>query len=461
LLGCLLVAEQEIGKVFNLGAVPLAILVESIVFGSLLAVFLVPPLVATIGIHRASLSAALVSALCLAVSVAAAPLMSAGALATAVLFFVATLLGFFVAVLSPVTQTLLNHATATDARSRRSLQSVWSAGQPTGFIVAAVAGGVLIERYGWWTALMVPLALALVSSLALLDRNIVHPSTRDEIVVRPGLNEIAWIILALVAFEIWTTWGSLRSWIEPGVLVTLMITVVVSIVAVGQLRRSSRPAVSLAPFSIAAFAGATFILFIYQFSTTAEFEVLLLNELGHLSPAEIGTRTAVGNAGQVAGTAIAALLLLRHQLGLALAAGFTLTVIGLAGYVLYPWSDNLVFAASTRTIAGFGSGLLTPVLFVIALNKMPSSYQVAAGTWLVLAMIGGTEVGLALFDMVLEVATGMIGPTVGSYLAVEIAQFVLGLATAIAAAWLIARGTLALTVNEAPVSSGNTAQAAQ
>jgi hypothetical protein len=341
------------------------------------------------------------------------------------------------------------------------LQSVWSAGQPTGFIVAAVAGGVLIERYGWWTALMVPLALALVSSLALLDRNIVHPSTRDEIVVRPGLNEIAWIILALVAFEIWTTWGSLRSWIEPGVLVTLMITVVVSIVAVGQLRRSSRPAVSLAPFSIAAFAGATFILFIYQFSTTAEFEVLLLNELGHLSPAEIGTRTAVGNAGQVAGTAIAALLLLRHQLGLALAAGFTLKVIGLAGYVLYPWSDNLVFAASTRTIAGFGSGLLTPVLFVIALNKMPSSYQVAAGTWLVLAMIGGTEVGLALFDMVLEVATGMIGPTVGSYLAVEIAQFVLGLATAIAAAWLIARGTLALTVNEAPVSSGNTAQAAQ
>jgi hypothetical protein len=340
------------------------------------------------------------------------------------------------------------------------LQSVWSAGQPTGFIVAAVAGGVLIERFGWWTALMVPLALALVSSLALLDRNIVHPSTRDEVVVRPGLNEIAWIILALVAFEIWTTWGSLRSWIEPGVLVTLMITVVVSIVAVGQLRRSPRPAVSLAPFSIAAFAAATFILFIYQFSTTAEFEVLLLNELGHLSSAEIGTRTAVGNAGQVAGTAIAALLLLRHQLGLALAAGFTLTVVGLAGYVLYPWVDGLIFAASTRTIAGFGSGLLTPVLFVIALNKMPSSYQVAAGTWLVLAMIGGTEVGLALFDMVLEVATGMIGPTVGSYLAVEIAQFVLGLATAIAAAWLIARGTLALMVNEAPVSSGNTAQAA-
>jgi len=459
LLGCLLVAEQEIGKVFDLGAVTLAILVESIVFGSLLAVFLVPPLVATVGIHRASLSAAFVSALCLGVSIAAAPLMSAGALATAILFCVATLLGFFVAVLSPVTQTLLNHATATDARSRRSLQSVWSAGQPTGFIVAALAGGVLLERFGWWTALMVPLTLAIVSSLALLDRHIVHPSIRNEVVVRPGAHEIAWIVLALVAFEIWTTWGSLRSWVEPGVLVALMATIVVSMVAFGQLRRSSRPAVSLAPFSIAAFAAATFLLFIYQFSTTAEFEVLLLNELGHLSSADIGTRTAVGNAGQVAGTAIAALLLLRHQAGLALVTGFTLTVVGLAGYVLYPWLDNLVFAASTRTIAGLGSGLLTPVLFVIALNKMPSSSQVAAGTWLVLALIGGTEVGLALFDMVLEVATGMIGTTVGSYLAVEIAQLLLGTATALVAAWLTVRGSLALVVDEAPVSSASSAQA--
>lgn len=460
LIGCLLVAEQEIGKVFDLGATTLAILVESIVFGSLLAVFLVPPLIAAVGIHRASLSAALLSAFCLAVSIAAAPLMSAGAVATAVLFVVATVLGFFVAVLSPVTQTLLNEATATDARSRRSLQSVWSAGQPTGFIVAALAGGMLLERFGWWTALMVPLALALVASLALLDRKIVHSSMHGEIAIRPAAHEIALIVLALVAFEIWSTWGSLRSWVEPGVLVALIATIIVSMVAFSQLRRSARPAVSLAPFSIGAFASATFILFIYQFSTTAEFEVLLLNELGNLSSADIGTRTAIGNAGQVAGTAIAALLLLRHQAGLALTGGFTLTIVGLAGYVLYPLSDELIFAISTRAIAGLGSGLITPVLFVIALHKMPSSSQVAAGTWLVLAMIGGTEVGLALFDMVLEVATGMVGPTVSSYLAVEIAQLMLGMTTAIVAIWLVVRGSLAQIVDDVPMSAANGVQAA-
>jgi hypothetical protein len=53
----------------------------------------------------------------------------------------------------------------------------------------------------------------------------------------------------------------------------------------------------------------------------------------------------------------------------------------------------------------------------------------------------------------------MIGPTVGSYLAVEIAQLLLSTATALVAAWLTVRGSLALVVDEAPVSSASSAQA--
>jgi hypothetical protein len=277
----------------------------------------------------------------------------------------------------------------------------------------------------------------------------VHSHGREHPDNRPPIREIAWIVLALLAFEIWSTWGSLKSWLEPGDLAALTVTIVVSMVAIDRLRRSSCPCVPLTPFSIAGFAAATFILFVYQFPTTAEFEVLLLGELKHMPASEIGTRTAIGNVGQVAGTAVAAVLLLQHRIRLALAAGFALTIVGLAGYALYFWWDSFAFTAITRAIAGFGGGLLTPVLFVVALNKMPAPLQVAAGTWLVLAVIGGTEVGLALFDMVLDTATALTGSPTRGYLSVEIAQLGLITATAVLTMLLARRGSLPLVIGTA------------
>ena len=443
LLGCVLVAEREIGQSFGLGAGPLAILVESIIFGGLLAVFLVSPLVATVGIRRLCLAATALTVLSLGIGLTVAPGMSGGVSATVSLFVAAMLLGFFAAVLSPITQTLLNHATASDDPSRKSLQSVWSAGQPAGFIVAALAGGILVERFGWWAALVVPLALAVVSGLALLDRRVVHPSYQELAGARSRASEVAWIVAALVAFEIWSTWGSLASWLEPGVLAALVATVAISMVAINRLRRSSCPAIPVTPFAVAGFAAATLVLFIYQLPTTAEFEVLILSEIKHMSASEIGTRTAIGNIAQLAGTALAAVLLLQHRIRFALAAAFALTVVGLAGYSLYFWWDGFAFAATTRAIAGFGGGLLTPVLFVVALNEMPASLQVAAGTWLVLAVIGGTEVGLALFGIVFDLANGLTGSPIASYMTVELTQLIVGSGTAILTGWLAMRGHFA------------------
>lgn len=445
LLGALLVAEEAIGKAFGLSAGALAILVESVIFGGLLAVFLVPPLIAVVGLRRVSFYVSLATVLGLVAAMGVAPFTSDSTQAIALLFVVAMLLGFCVAIPSPITQTLLNNSTTTDKTSRQSLQSVWSAGQPAGFIVASVVGGLLIEPFGWWTALVVPLAFALVSAISQLGHTAMDVPGQGTAAPRPAAAEVAWIVVALVAFEIWSTWGSLRSWMEPGVLAALAVMVVVTIGAISHLRHSPRPAVSLAPFSVAGFAAATVILLIYQFPTTAEFEVLLLTELGRMSAEDIGTRTAIGNVAQIAGTAFGAVLLFRRQIGLAFVAGFTLTIAGLAGYVLYLWWDGFVFASVTRAIVGLGGGVLTPVLFVVALARIPASLHVAAGTWLVLATIGGTEIGLALFDIVLEVATGFTGSARGGYLSVEATQLLVGMATALLTAWLAARGRLFLT----------------
>lgn len=454
LLGALLVAQQAIGAAFGLGAGALAILFGCVVFGSLLAVFVLPPLVRGIGIRRTSMGASLATAGCLGLGMALAPALHAGAdtpagagaapaLSTVALFAVATATGFFVAVLSPVTQTLLNRATTCDPAARASLQSAWSAGQPVGFVGAAFLGGILVERLGWWTALSVPLAFALVCAVALMDRRVLSGVDAPPEEPGPRYGEVATIVLALVAFEAWSTWGALRSWADPGVLAMLAVTAGVSVLALRQLRRSDRPVVSPEPFAVPGFAAAFVVLLAYQLPTTAEFEVLLLTELDRISSAEIGNRTAIGNIGQVIGTALAAGLMYRGRYRLTLALGFALTLVGLAGYVAYPWHDGFAYVAATRTVAGFGSGLLTPVLFVLALARMPPALHLAAGSWLVIALIGGTEIGLALFDIVLDGVTAVTGSALHGYLAVEGAQLLVAAATAALAAVCVLGGRLA------------------
>ena len=457
MLGCLLVAESALGEAFALDAETLAILVEGAIFGGLLAVFLVPPLVAAAGLRRVTILAAALTILCLVIAIAGGPFASSGLRTTVGLFVVTGLLGFFVALLSPISQTLLNSATASDNAARHSLQSAWAAGQPAGFIVASLFGGILVEQVGWWATLAVPLLFALVAALALLDRKIIRLADEEPADIKTSTNDLVWIVLALVAFEIWSTWGSLRSWFAPGVLAALAVTVLLLVLAIDRTRRSPEPAVSPEPFAHPGFAAATLILFIYQFPTTAEFEVLLLGQLANMPATDIGTRTAIGNAGQIAGTALAAALLLRHRAGLALTIGFALTIVGLAGYVLYPWWNGLVFTTVTRTIAGLGAGVLTPVLFVLALQRMPAALQVVAGTWLVLALVGGTEVGLALFDIVLDLATKMTQSAFAGYVVVEAAQLACGIATAILTAWLVARGKLPLATGAGAAGADNSA----
>ncbi|WP_436640893.1 hypothetical protein [Microbaculum sp. FT89] len=453
LLGGLLVGEAAIGSAFALNGGELAILVECSIFGGLLAVVLLPTLTKVLGARVLAIGAAWATILFLAAGMVFASRVSGGGFATIVLFAAALLLGFFVALLSPITQAMLNKATAADDDARHSLQSVWSAGLPAGFIAASVVGGVLVEWTGWWTALAVPLALAIVAALALLDSGLDHPDASEVEAMQSSASEVAILVLALVAFEVWSTWGSLASWLEPGVLLALLATVAMGALALGRLRHSENPAISLAPYSVGGFAAATLILLLYQLPTTAEFEVLLLTELRHVPAETIGNRTAIGNAGQVVGTILAAGLLFQRRFRLALVAGFGLTIVGLAGYVAYPWFDGFAYIAATRTITGLGGGLLTPVLFVLALNRMPVPMQLAAGTWLVLANIGGVELGLALFDAVLEISTNVTGSDLAAYLTVEIAQLAVCVVTAVIALVLVKTGRL--DVRDVSPSAGN------
>jgi MFS family permease len=446
LLGGLLVAEGAIGEAFHISAEVQAILVECVVLGNLLAVFLLPPMMRRYGATGLAIGSAIVAVLILSLGlVAALSALHPGPAATAALLFGSLLTGFAVAVLAPVTQILLNQCTEGNPRATHTLQSLWNAGQPAGFVAASFLAGVLIAPLGWSAALVVPLALAVVAAVAMTLHAAHHPRVADDASSpAPDRAEIALIVVALIAFELWSTIGTLRGWHGPFSLTALAVMLVAGGYATLGLLTSAAPAISIAPFRDRRFAVATLVLFLFQFATTAEFEVLLLADLAKMSPIDLGDRTAIGNLAQIAGTALAGVMLVRHAARAGLLFGLAITTLGLASYITYPWLDSLLYVTVTRSIVGFGSGLVTPILFTLALAGIGARDQVAAGTWLVIATIAGTEVGLALLDIVLAVATSLGGSARNGYIGVEAVQFAVGLVVAIVAAALVAEMSVKL-----------------
>lgn len=426
------------GTAFGLSAEVQAILLEAVVLGNLVAVFLLPAMMLRFGPDRVAAASALATVAILALGLVTARVgVSPSPLTTAVLLFASLAAGFAVAVLAPVTQILLNRTTQGNPRATHALQSLWNAGQPAGFVAASLGAGVLIGTLGWSAALLVPLVLAAVATVAMAVHRATTPATPEPLPAAPNRSEIVLIVLALVAFELWSTIGTLRSWIGPGALISLAVMLVAGGYALHGLLTSAAPAISLAPFREHSFARATLVLFLFQFATTAEFEVLLLADLAKMSAIDLGDRTAIGNIAQIAGTALAGLMLVRKAAYSALLLGLAITTVGLASYITYPWLDGLGYVTITRSIVGFGSGLVTPVLFTFAMAAISPRDQVAAGTWLVIATIAGTEIGLALLDVVLAVATTLGGSAKNGYVGVETVQFFVGFAVALVAAALL------------------------
>ena len=83
---------------------------------------------------------------------------------------------------------------------------------------------------------------------------------------------------------------------------------------------------------------------------------------------------------------------------------------------------------------------------------MPVSLNVAAGTWLVLAMIGGTEIGLALFSIVLEITTQLSGSRLLAFVAVEAGQLAVAGATVLLTIQLAISVRLLTDIGDGPAS---------
>jgi hypothetical protein len=388
-----LVSEARFASFLGIEVEHVALLMESIVAGMVVALALYPLVVRRFAVRNVAIASALAGAAALAAFAAAAMRVEpAGREAWA--YVCLTLGGAALIWLAPSAQSLVLAWPGGDGR--KVLTSVWTGATPAGFLAAPQLAKWLLPALGlsayFATFAMLPLAFAALVATTV----VVAPDTHTDDALPPHL--VVAFAAAVVAFEAWSTAGSVLGYTSAITLAALPLLAATMV----WLVRGARHFAATTSTDAATWCYVA-ALFALEIPTTGFFEAAFLFDRG-LPEALIADRATLAAAAQVAGTLLAGVLLHRASDGSAKVAwiGCALVVLGVAGYAAYPSLDARWYFMATAAIVGIGVGALT---LVLCLAIVRSAHRAAALAALPsIAIMIGTEFGLELLQCVFAAA---------------------------------------------------------
>ncbi|MFP4155232.1 MAG: MFS transporter [Halothiobacillaceae bacterium] len=382
----LALSEHAIGVSLGFGVRSQVLLLESFIMAVLIGTLLSGPLIARHGIVRV-LGGSVLGACALLVLLAAHALWlkDPTALELAALTF---LLGAFVAPLSPATQVLA--ASMLPEKDRACRLMVWTGARTMGLIAGALAAGALLAHHDWGTVFLLPLLLLLpaLPLLGSLPRSDVPHSAFDF----RGLGLLlAWLLpLALIlAFaDSWHGWG-----VGP----VMAVAVVIGLPLLLFLRhglRAPAPLLRLDALWIPGVALALALVFLLNIVTTGQYEVLFVQDVLGWASTAAGWFSLAYAFGQLAGVGASILLAPRLGDGPLVGIGLLILIAGMIGYTRFDPTAGTLATVTPHLLTGFGSGVVLPLLSVIAFRRTPESRRAEVSSLLVFTYILGTEIGL-------------------------------------------------------------------
>lgn len=413
-----LVGEARFAAFLGIPVERVALLMQTIVAGMVLALAVYPLLLRRHSVRAIALAACVTASAAFALLAAALLAQPPHATREFAAYAGLTLGAAALACLAPAAQALLVRWPAP--AGRKVLTTLWTAATPAGFLAAPqlaklvlpVAGlGVYFAIFAAMPVVLLALVLAATALPAMRDDN-----TRDAALPVPLL--VAFVAVVL-AFEAWSTVGALRGYAAP-----LSLTVLPMLVAtVAWLVRQWRVAGGLPGGKTVLVA----VLFLLQLPTTGFFEASFLFARG-MPEALVADRATLAATAQVAGTLGTGLVVqylpdTRSRLPMLFAI---VAAAGVASYVAYPFVDTQVYFLATAIVTGLGAGGLTLLLCMDIVHDAGRAALVAALP--AIAIMLGTEAGLELLQLAYAAAqsAGLAGTT--PYGALFALQAVLALA---------------------------------
>ncbi|MFI6155325.1 MFS transporter [Kitasatospora sp. NPDC051170] len=305
-------------------------------------------------------------------------------------------MGLGAALFMPATLSTIVHVLREPAARRRAI-GLWAAVAGVGAVFGPVAGGLLVDRYGWrsafWLNVPVIAVIALAALLAVPESRAPEsraPEARP--LDGPGALLSCAGLLALV-------WGVIeapgRGWASAPVLAAFALA---AALLTGFVRRQLRCAAPMVPVrllrggpvwpAVTVLALMSFAMFGAMFLLT-----LYLQQVRGLSAWQAGQRMVPLSLSLAVGAVLGPVLARRFGARAPCAGGLVLIAAGflqLAGLATGSGDGAVLFFEAT---AGFGAGLLAPVATEVVMSAVP---------------IGAAGVGSALND-----ATRQVGSTLG------------------------------------------------
>jgi len=388
-----LVSEARFASFFGIAVERVALLMEAIVAGMVVALALYPLVARRFAVRSVALAAALAGAAAFAAFAAAATTFDATG--REVWAYVCMTLGGAALVwLAPCAQSLVLAWPGADGR--KALTSIWAGATPAGFLAAPqfakwlLPGLGLSAYFAWFAAL--PLAFALLVATTAFAA---QAARADDAL--PAHLVVAFAA-AVVAFEAWSTAGSVLGYTAAVTLAALPVLVAAVAWLVQRARRFA--ATTSTDAAMWCYAAALFAL---EIPTTGFFEAAFLFDRG-LPDALVADRATLAATAQVAGTMMAGVALHRARDSAATVAWIScaLVVAGVAGYAAYPSYDAAWYFMATAAVAGVGTGALTLVLCLAIVHSADRAAALAALPSI--AIMIGTEFGLELLQGVFAAA---------------------------------------------------------
>lgn len=416
-----LVSEAQFAAFLGISPERVAVLLELIIAGMVVALAACPLLLQrasarTVAAVACAVASASFAAFALTVLSGADPSMRELAA-----FFCFAFGAGALALLAPTAQALV--ALTPTRATRTTLTALWTGAAPAGFLIAPQLVKYLLPMLGLGWYFLAFSSLPLVLLALLLALVLVLPAVRTAgttVTILPPRMLLAFVA-AVIAFEVWTTFGSVSGYRTTGAIAGLVALVATALWLARGVRSYTFPPALGGP------SGWLLLgLFVIEMPTTGFFDTAFLAQHQH-TQAFIADRSTLAAAAQILGTLAAGALVHRRPAAMpALLLGFAaMAATGLAAIAAYPWIDAPTYFLLTPAVEGFGAAGVT-LLVCLAVVREAGRHPLLAALPSIAIMLG-TEFGLEILQLAFAVARSAGASDDSAYGALFITQLALAL----------------------------------
>ncbi|MCK2238563.1 MULTISPECIES: DHA2 family efflux MFS transporter permease subunit [unclassified Crossiella] len=310
--------------------------------------------------------------------------------------------GVGAAVLLPGSLSILARSTPDPVR-RAALLGWWGLFGGLAAALGPVLGGLLVDGFGWWSVFLLNLPLGLAALVAVW---VAVPESADP--AHTALDPLGQLLG--IAWPAALSLGLIRAGrhgLDLGVWITVGLAVLAAVLFVVVELRQPRPMVPVRLFADRAFAVANYASFALGFGPYAAFVLLALylQQGRGLGAAESALWLLPLSVAMLVASPVAGRLTARLGGAAAMALGYGVAALGLAGCLLLGAGTPFALAALVFALVGLGMGLAMTPTNVTAFGAVPIERSGLASAVVNTTRQTGTVVGVALLGALYAAGT--------------------------------------------------------